>query len=81
MSDNWKDELHSSFGLMGSSFALHPNDKKRANRVSELAKKQGIKYAEIIKEAERYLLANGNNPEKIQKVLFDVEDHFRNLDS
>ena len=70
---NWKQLLHSSFGIADHKFARHPADIARARDALIQALQSGVCFADFIAEARNHLISQGCSSHHIQQEIKRVK--------
>lgn len=73
---DWKNLLAGGFAYLTAPFAGHPLDKKRAINMFLTTKIKNISLAKILKEAKKYLLSQGVNPDYVSEDINDVKEFY-----
>lgn len=70
---NWKQLLHSSFGIADHKFARHSADIARARDALIQALQNGVSFVDFIAEARNYLTQQGCSQPHIQQEIRRVK--------
>ncbi len=70
---NWKQLLHSSFGIADYKFARHSVDIARARDALIQALQNGVSFVDFIAEARNYLTQQGCSQPHIQQEIRRVK--------
>jgi len=70
------EKIGTCFGIVDGIFAGHPSDEERALELLNECYKKNISLANVIDEAEKYLLTKTSNAEFIQEQLEKISKKY-----
>ncbi len=73
---NWVKLIGGGFCHMTAPFAVHPQDRKRANEYLKLAKKHEITHSDAVEHAREYLSTAKGWPCDVSEQLTRVRTFF-----